>query len=138
MAGLSSQLGTQGYAAPEILWPFIVTGHHLEELPQAAVLSTDIWSLGEIAFRMWTGGKPSFKTEGQLLDYSRGLSQFPESVLLNANTSSLAALFITSVMAIPYSSRLTVKSALSHEWMASQGPFGSTIEPKSNMYGILP
>lgn len=123
VTGLSAAYGTEGYASPEVLFPRIATGFDMQHLPHDAILASDIWSLGEIAFRIVARGRPTFEFRSQLQDYVETQTGFPVIILDSVGASPYAKDFVQRVMAVPYHQRMTAETALKHVWIkpAPQG-----------------
>jgi serine/threonine protein kinase len=122
--GLSSTLqGTPRYIAPEL--------YNFHEPGIVEVRNTyagDMWSLGEIAFRMLTK-TPSFPNLGLLFGYARNLQEFPIPVLKENNVSTAGQNFILSLMQSSPEKRLPAAEALRHEWMQQQMSRYSRADP---------
>ena len=78
----------------------------------------DMWALGEIAFRMLTG-RTTFQNIRQLMEYCQGKREYP-SDQLPSSAGDDGKDFISRLMIIDPSSRMTTAQSLCHRWMASQ------------------
>lgn len=84
----------------------------------SAFQKTDMWSLGEMTFRM-LAGKPTFSSVLELANYCSDPQKFPSN-LLPASIGYYGRDFIRSLMAIHPGDRITASSCLNHTWMESQ------------------
>ncbi|KAI1112102.1 kinase-like protein [Nemania sp. NC0429] len=109
-AGTTAVKGTHGFFAPEQL------GLGGVDPKKADPFKTDIWCLGEIAFRMLCG-EAVFPSYNDLRGYHRGTVRFPKERLHEIGASSLAVAFIMSAMLVEPQSRLETHQALNHEWL---------------------
>ncbi|KAH7128878.1 kinase-like domain-containing protein [Dactylonectria macrodidyma] len=108
---LRTQIGTAGYAAPEVLG--------LIPLDDASYSSAvDIWSLGEIAFRLLTN-EPTFSNNRLLFDYISTRSTFPSNSLAQKDVSMQCRQFIHAAMAVLPSKRPTASQVRSCSWIST-------------------
>ncbi|KAH8647005.1 kinase-like domain-containing protein [Ilyonectria robusta] len=113
---LRTQIGTAGYAAPEVQG-FIT-------LKDAAYTSAvDIWSLGEIAFRLITN-QPTFSNNRLLFNYITTGNSFPSNILAQRNCGQ----FIQNAMVVSPSKRPTASQIRSCSWISTL-----TIPPESSI-----
>ena len=115
---LRSFAGTPGFLAPEVL------GHidaDADEKSSAYTHAVDIWSAGEITFRILVGEAP-FQSMSTLGLYARGLMTFPTGVLLSRSVSQSACDFVKNLMAPRAKNRLSAEEALAHVWLRSEVP----------------
>jgi serine/threonine protein kinase len=101
--------GTLGFFAPEQL------GLGGADPRMTDPFRTDIWCLGEIAFRMLCGGA-AFPSHENLRRYHQGTAGFPQERLYEIGASRHAMSFITSAMIVQPESRLETYQAFNHEW----------------------
>jgi serine/threonine protein kinase len=111
----STLKGTWGFLAPELLGLIKVGNESRPWNTQAA----DMWSLGEIAFRMLTG-EPTFRDMGHLVAYIQMPKDYPSDALLAHGVRSEGCDFLKGVMIPTPEERLTAKDALLHDWMEPQ------------------
>jgi len=116
----STLKGTWGFFAPELLG-LIKAGN--ESRPRNAQ-AADMWSLGEIAFRMLTG-EPTFGNVGLLAVYVQMPENFPSNALFAHGVSIEGCDFLKRVMIHTPETRLTAEDALLHDWMEPQRSPGS-------------
>lgn len=76
----------------------------------------DIWSVGEIAFRMLTK-EPTFRNMAALFTYVQNPQTFPSALLDAQNVSPLGTEFIKSTMMPAPETRPTAEEALLHNWI---------------------
>ncbi|KAI1377834.1 kinase-like domain-containing protein [Hypoxylon crocopeplum] len=105
--------GTAGFLAPEL---FGFDGIDPRKVNRFAA---DIWSLGEMAFRI-LAGKATFPSVGRLRDYQLGTVAFPIEELHGVGTSELCISFIKTAMASEPKERFEAHQAMSHDWMKAQ------------------
>ena len=118
--GSAARKGDTCYIAPEV-YEALSTGNTDAHCNQQAA---DMWSIGEITFRILTG-QPSFENADGLLRYTH-YGVFPTAIMNEHNISSPAQSFIRSVMSPFPTKRLSVYQALSHEWLLSGLGLGAT------------
>ncbi|KAA6411068.1 MAG: CAMK kinase [Lasallia pustulata] len=102
------------YVAPEILNLL----DEDEETSQDYTSAIDMWSLGCVAQWLLTRTTP-FPNGRGLRRYCSGKASFPTDELSSRVASAEATDFVTSIMAIMPSKRLTAEEALQHPWLAS-------------------
>jgi WD40 repeat protein len=78
----------------------------------------DMWALGETAFQMLTG-EPAFPNLKDLIEYCQGKLPYPSSQLVSTAGDN-GADFITKLMALDPSHRMSTKEAIEHPWMERQ------------------
>jgi serine/threonine protein kinase len=123
----STLKGTWGFFAPELLG-LIKAGN--ESRPRNAQ-AADMWSLGEIAFRMLTG-EPTFRNVGLLAAYVQMPENFPSNTLFAHGVNIEGCDFLKRVMVPTPEKRMTVEDALLHNWMEPQRSPGS--RPSSTVF----
>jgi serine/threonine protein kinase len=111
-----TQVGTQGYMAPEVVSPGSPDGH---------TTSVDLWALGCIVYRMVTGGLP-FPTVHEVNCYRFGIRDFPRQELELVNFSNAGLAFIKSLVRVDPEKRATAELALKSNWINS-GPSGFQV-----------
>ena len=117
-AAISSSLkGTLGFMAPE-LHGFAEAG---KECSSDNAQAADMWSLGELVFRMLTK-EPTFRSMGLLFNYVRNPESFPSSALHAHNVSLSGLDFVKSAMTPAPEKRPTADLALHHNWIEPHRP----------------
>ncbi|KAI4131429.1 MAG: hypothetical protein LQ347_002986 [Umbilicaria vellea] len=116
------------YVAPEVLNLL----DEDEETSQDYTSAIDMWSLGCVTHWLLTRTTPFPNGKG-LLKYCQGRAPFP-IVRLPAQVA-IAEMrdFITSIMAIMPSNRLTAEQALRHPWLTSSADVSSSSEDESTL-----
>lgn len=102
--------GTFAYMAPELL--HYTPGNAYQINYRAA----DMWSLGEMVFRMLTNSA-TFPTPGAYLQYLAKPDLFPSQELAKHNSSEDVDGFIRSLMRPMPEDRLASDKALDHKWI---------------------
>jgi len=105
--------GTPNYVAPEILSK---SGHSFE---------ADIWSLGVIAYTMLVGYAP-FETTDVKVTYKKiqkGEYNFPANLCL----SECARDFVSKILVVNPSKRLTIEQMLNHPFMKTRGEIPDSL-----------
>lgn len=110
--GVSGLQGTPGFMAPE-LWGYVAND---QPSRTASWYAADLWSLGEVAFRLATG-RPTFPRSEMLAKYTLGQCDFPAVELKNATVSQEMVDFITGTMLANYTQRPTAETALAYPWL---------------------
>ncbi|UKZ73157.1 hypothetical protein TrVFT333_000798 [Trichoderma virens FT-333] len=108
----TKQLGTMGFAAPELLNLF------QETVTSSYTWSVDIWSLGAMAYLMLTHTLP-FRSFGDLYEYAHKESSFPTHSLSKCNVSEEGHNFITKLMSPKSQDRPAAHVAMGHGWLSS-------------------
>ena len=109
-ADMKKFCGTEGYAAPEIM----------KNTPYDA--SVDMWSLGVIVFILLSGFKP-FDAESQSELYDLVVNADYEFFSPEFDDISDAAKdFISKLLKVEPSERMTVEQALQHPWLTGHAP----------------
>lgn len=114
-------LGTPDYVAPEIL--------QYEPIS----LATDMWSVGVLVYVLLTGHSPFGGDTKQetFLNISQGQVDFPEDLFNNVSTQAID--FITHLLIVDPSSRMTVEDALQHQWLSGvTSPLSSPLISSSS------
>ncbi|XP_042235571.1 serine/threonine-protein kinase 17A-like isoform X2 [Homarus americanus] len=98
-------LGTPDYVAPEIL--------QYEPIS----LATDMWSVGVLTYVLLTGHSPFGGDTKQetFLNISQGQVDFPKDLFCDVSEQAID--FITRLLLVNPSCRLTVDEALQHQWL---------------------
>nr|XP_053630080.1 serine/threonine-protein kinase 17B-like [Cherax quadricarinatus] len=98
-------LGTPDYVAPEIL--------QYEPIS----LATDMWSVGVLTYVLLTGHSPFGGDTKQetFLNISQGQIDFPKDLFCNVSDQAID--FITRLLIVNPSCRLTVDEAMQHQWL---------------------
>ncbi|GAP92114.1 putative calcium calmodulin-dependent protein kinase type 1b protein [Rosellinia necatrix] len=109
-AATTSVKGTRGFFAPEL------HGYGGSDPRTADPFRTDIWSLGEMTFRMLCG-KAVFPSDDSLRSYALKPTVFPTEPLTTAGASGPAISFITNAMAAEPGLRFKIQEAAKHEWL---------------------
>lgn len=125
-AGTTTVKGTPGFFAPEQL------GLGGADPRMADPFRTDIWSLGEMTFRMLCG-KAAFPSYDYLRRYHQGTAMFPKESLDKISASGPAMSFITSAMVVESKTRLGIHQAFNHEWFEvkiNHDPTGGQTYPR--------
>ncbi|KAH7313556.1 kinase-like domain-containing protein [Stachybotrys elegans] len=110
MGQLSTVKGTVSYMAPELL------GHEPGSPVQIDYMASDMWSAGEMTFRMLTKSA-TFSSHRALLRYLDRPDLFPSQEITNHGGSEDAASFIRQLMQPSPESRLRSGQALEHPWL---------------------
>ena len=127
---------TEGFMAPELLgFPNLTKPKNI-----SSSKATDMWALGEIVFRM-LAGEATFLSMYELMAYCQGQQAFP-SDRLPPSTGYDGKEFISSLMKIHPSDRMTTSQGLIHSWMKSQelsieDEFSSLNMGQTNAAGII-
>ncbi|KAF2476874.1 kinase-like protein [Lindgomyces ingoldianus] len=121
--GPSTVKGTFGFMAPEVLLAASSTGRAKGSFDAQP---TDLWALGEIAFRMLCGA-PTFK---DILSMLRWMENPTSSFLdqLQPLVASEVVNFIQGLLKADPTKRLSAKRAMKHVWMS---PSSTLLEPES-------
>nr|XP_045598575.1 serine/threonine-protein kinase 17A-like [Procambarus clarkii] len=109
-------LGTPDYVAPEIL--------QYEPIS----LATDMWSVGVLTYVLLTGHSPFGGDTKQetFLNISQGQVDFPKELFCDVSDQAID--FITRLLVVNPSCRLTVDEAIQHQWLKgvyTSHPFSS-------------
>ena len=107
---LSTVKGTVPYMAPEIL------GQEPGASYQIDYQAADMWSLGEMVFRMLTK-TPTFPSHGFLFRYMARPDLFPSKELALHQVSQEADSFLQSLMKPAPERRLRSDQTLEHPWI---------------------
>ncbi|KAK3683414.1 kinase-like domain-containing protein [Podospora appendiculata] len=99
--------GTLGFMAPELL------GFVAEKRFPFAV---DMWSLGAVAFRMFTG-KQYLADYDEMREFVQGNRPFPSQELLGGGISTAGLDYLKQLLLPDPGSRMTPDTASAHEWM---------------------
>jgi serine/threonine protein kinase len=121
MEVLSTVKGTMPYMAPELL------SHEPGRMIMIDHQAADMWSLGEMVFRMLTK-TPAFGP-GTLYHYLARPDLFPSYKLIEKGVSHQAVDFIQSLMKPPPESRLRSVAALYHPWLQICRPSEMPFSP---------
>jgi hypothetical protein len=108
--------GTAGFLAPELLG-FIDLDSRSNFSYTTAV---DIWAVGEINFRMLSGGEAVFQNLNELRRYVEGRLNFPSDELCTHGVSQEAYSFTKNLMAAIPDNRPSAEKALEFGWFKSQ------------------
>ncbi|ERF69764.1 hypothetical protein EPUS_07590 [Endocarpon pusillum Z07020] len=129
----STLKGTLGFMAPELHGFAEVGSNPTSYNAQRA----DIWSVGEIAFRMLTK-EPTFRNMAALFTYVHKPQTFPSALLDAHNVSPLGTEFIKSTMMPAPEMRPTAQEALLHKWIEFYRSLGerpaSIASTRSSLY----
>lgn len=124
--------GTLGFIAPE-LYGLVNSGkehrHHI-------LGASDMWALGETAFRMLTN-KPAFPELKHLDRYAQGRSDFPAKSLTDLGVTQRAVSFLETLLTVDPEKRATADSALEHDWMLTTKASKETSRPPSLLFAGL-
>jgi serine/threonine protein kinase len=104
--------GTPGFLAPELL------GFGDVDPRRADPFATDIWCLGEMAFRLLCG-KAAFASFGMLRQYQLGTTSLPNDVLQEVGASALAIEFMGRALVASPPGRFKASQAMDHQWIKS-------------------
>jgi serine/threonine protein kinase len=111
-SGTTSILGTKEFIAPE------VRGGLFQGNPKTAnAYSADMWSLGEVVARIFTGGLQALFNHESLLRWQKGEISFPIDRLRESGLSTASIDFIQVLTKASPTSRLTASQALQHHWL---------------------
>ncbi|KAJ5127738.1 hypothetical protein N7448_008517 [Penicillium atrosanguineum] len=129
---LRTQIGTQGYMAPEILG--LVDEAKEDSTYTCAV---DIWSLGCLLFYLLTKQTP-FSEYESLRDYVKGYTTFPDTHLIENSTSPSVQNFINRLLAPSPEDRPEASVDLVVDWVIEQDGISlpkltSTMEAPKDM-----
>jgi serine/threonine protein kinase len=121
-----TQVGSQGYMAPELVSTGNADGH---------TTSVDLWALGCVVYRMVTGGLP-FPTVEEIYSYRFGIRAFPRQELELVNISNAGLAFIESLVKADPEKRATAELALKSDWITSgpSGPSGFQVTTNLESY----
>jgi serine/threonine protein kinase len=123
-----TQVGTQGYMAPEV----ISTGNSKRH-----TTSVDLWALGCVVYRMITGELP-FPSVDEVYSYRFGIRAFPFQELELVNLSNAGLAFIESLVKADPEKRATAELALKSDWITSgRSGFQVTTSLESYLRGKL-
>ena len=106
--------GTAGFLAPEILAQSGLIDDDFLGGKCEYTVSVDIWSMGEIIYRVLTGSSP-FVLKG-LGAYIRGTESFPTQLLKKLSVTGSGAQLVQELMKPLPDERLTAAQALKHPW----------------------
>ena len=107
---ISQYCGTEGYAAPEIM----------NNVPYDS--SVDIWSLGVIVYILLCGFRP-FESDDRYELYQQvtsGTVEFPSPEWDEISKEAID--FISQMLKIDPTKRITIEDALNHPWIAGHAP----------------
>ena len=104
---LKTVIGTWAYQAPEVL-----CGEPYDD-------AVDIWSLGCLFFRLWTG-KPVFHSRKQLYTHAFCSPEKPPEAIGKGIKDKAAVELITEMLQIVPQNRPSAQHALSHAWFTNQ------------------
>jgi serine/threonine protein kinase len=107
---LSTVKGTVSYMAPELF------GHEPGGSLELNYKAADMWSLGEMVYRMLTK-TATFPSHGALFRYLARPDLFPSQQLAKHSASELVGSFIRSLMKPSPDERLHSDRALDHDWI---------------------
>jgi serine/threonine protein kinase len=122
MEMLSTIKGTISYMAPELF------GYEPGSSYQVDYQAADMWSLGEMAFRMLTK-TATFPSHGSLFRYLARPDLFPSQELARQNSSEQAISFLQSLMRPAPEDRIRSVQALDHVWVQPCKVSGPTLTP---------
>jgi serine/threonine protein kinase len=105
--------GTPGFLAPEILAQSGMLDAEFLGNKREYTYSVDIWSMGEIIYRLLCGNSPFSNGLGT---YVRGKAPFPTQMLKELIVSDACVDLIEKLMKAVPDERLTAKQALGHPW----------------------
>lgn len=105
--------GTPGFLAPEILAQNGLLDDEFLGGKCDYTVSVDIWSMGEIIYRLVTGASPFVKNLGA---YVRGNEGFPTQLLKSLSIKDPGIDLIEKLMKPLPDARLTAEQALKHPW----------------------
>lgn len=120
--------GTTGFLAPEILAQSGLLDADFLRGKCEYTNSIDIWSMGEIIYRLLCGDSPF--TTGGLGAYVRGKEVFPSKMLKDLTISNSGVDLIEKLMKVLPDERLTAEHALKHIWF--EGFFEQQDTPRSS------
>lgn len=109
-------MGTAGFLAPELLG-FIDLGASSDF---SYTIAVDIWAVGEITFRMLSGGEAAFQNLNELRKYVEGRLKFPSEELFTHGVSEEAYYFTKTMMTAIPDNRPSAENALGFDWLISQ------------------
>src|SRR3569833_11578 len=122
VTSLRSRIGTQGYLAPEVIGLYPISEDAATDTEGASyTFAVDIWSLGEIVFRI-IANRPAFPEPRQLFNYVVKGHDFPRVVSIPGDASSDCRDFIEKAMAPSARLRLTGPEAAAHPWIQTSRP----------------
>lgn len=123
---LQTRCGTPGYVAPEVLSQEIVNG----ELRRYGA-ACDMWSVGVIVYILLSAAPPFYgKTDAEMnRRIKAGQFKFPEKYWSSISAASKD--FITRLLTVDPSRRMTASEALQHEWIVSIGIFTNNLFSQS-------
>jgi serine/threonine protein kinase len=122
--------GTAGFLAPELLG-FIDLDSKSNFSYTTAV---DIWAVGEINFRMLSGGEAVFRNLNQLRKYVEGRLDFPSEDLFTHGVSQEAYSFTKNLMTAIPDNRPRAEKALEFDWLKSQRDFSEYSFENENLH----
>jgi serine/threonine protein kinase len=118
--------GTAGFLAPELLG-FIDLDARSNFSYTTAV---DIWAVGEITFRMLSGGEAVFQNLNELRRYVEGRLNFPSEELYTHGVGQEAYSFTKSLMTAIPNNRPSAVDALEFDWIKSHRNFSEQNSDK--------
>ena len=120
---LHTRCGTPGYAAPEVL----VSERETGEGGRNYGLACDMWAVGTIVYILLCASPPFHgRTDAEMNSkIKRGEFSFPEKYW--RHISSSAKDFITALLTVDPTRRLTATEALQHDWITAIGVHTSDL-----------
>ena len=119
---LRTLIGTEGYLAPELKGFFTADDESRDDPNhQSYTFAVDMWSLGEILFRLLTY-QAAFRNSRDLFNYVVHSRPLPVETLLLNNASEESIDFLTRVMSASPQRRLTAREAALHKWIQDSRP----------------
>lgn len=118
-SGMHSRVGSEHHMAPEMICGNYDDTNDEEALP--FTLAVDMWSLGNVLFRLLTR-QLLFVSPSSLVRYYGSRVPFPITALNQNDISKDGIAIISEMMKPGHADRINVSAALHHSWTCAQIP----------------